>query len=105
MRMSLSLLAVSALALLGAAAWPRPGHGVLLAFAPGSPVAPAFAQQGWRVLQVRTAGPLTLVFAAPEGPEADPFLLRRASGATVVTLAGRRPGCAPPPPDRQTPWT
>lgn len=104
MRISLPLLALTVVALLGAALWPQPDHAVLLAFPPGVSAAPVFGLEEWRVLRLAGAGPLTLALLAPAAPGADPHRLRRETGAALATLAARRAGCAPAHrPDRSTP--
>lgn len=81
-------------ALLGAALWPRAGHPVMLALAPGVSAAGAFLAPEWRVQALQSAGPFTLVLATPDAPTADPALLRRAAGALFSISAAPGAACS-----------
>jgi hypothetical protein len=93
---ALSLLLISTLALTAGAVWPRAGQAVLLALPPGAPAEAAFAAADWRIRSISPFGPITLVLAIPETPEADPARLRRIAGASLAWLAAPPDDCRQP---------
>ncbi|MCX8135007.1 MAG: hypothetical protein N3D18_13725 [Roseococcus sp.] len=93
MRNALATLALSIAAPLAAALWPVPGRPVLLALPPGAEAVRAFGEPDWRVQRLAALGPLTLVSAAPERPEADPLRLARITGALFAILAAPGADC------------
>jgi hypothetical protein len=95
-RTAILLLLLMTAGLGGLGLLPRQGHPVLLALPPGASAAGAFAAPGWRVTRMDTAGPFTLLRAAPEAASADPTALARAAGAFLVLAADLRAACQPP---------
>ena len=92
---ALSLLCVATLVLLAGLWWPRPGHPVVLLL-PAQAAGGAFGVPGWQVLDIRSAGPLAFVMAAPLAADASPAALRRATSAWLIALAEPRPACSTP---------
>lgn len=93
---ALSLLLISILALTAGALWPRAGQAVLLALPPGASAGAAFAASEWRVRSISSLGPVTLILAMPETPDADPARLRRMAGASLAWLAAPPDDCRQP---------
>jgi hypothetical protein len=93
---ALSLLLVSTLALALGALWPRAGQAVRLALPPGAPAEAAFAAADWRIRSISALGPVTLILAMPETPDADPARLRRLAGASLAWLATPAQDCRLP---------
>lgn len=82
------------LALLVAGIWPRAGQMVALVLPVGASPLGALAAPDWRVRSISEVGPITLILAVPETPQADPGRLRRSAGAFLVTLAAPRSSCS-----------
>lgn len=95
-----ALLAATTLALGAAAMMPRAGHPVLLVLPPGASTAAAFTTPGWRVLSLSSAGPLGLIAAVPDGPQEDPALLSRATGALLTLATTPGAACRPALPEK-----